>query len=118
MNALEKFELDTISSLNKCFPTFKAGDQIAVTVKVVEGDKERKQKFEGICIAKRNRGIGSTFRVRKNSFGFYVERLFSLYSPSIVSIDVVKVGSVRRAKLYYLRDRSGKSAKIKEKLNS
>lgn len=118
MNELNRFEQSKIKELNKTFPNFKAGDQISVTVKVVEGDKERRQKFEGICIARRNRGIGSTFRVRKNSFGFYVERLFSLYSPSIVDIEVKKVGIVRRAKLYYLRDREGKSAKIKEKINS
>lgn len=118
MNELLKLEQDHIKSLDKKFPDFKAGDSICVTLSVKEGDKERKQKFAGICIARRNRGIGSTFRVRKQSFGFYVERLFSLYSPTVLDIEVQKVGVVRRAKLYYLRDREGKGAKVKEKLNN
>ncbi len=118
MNELLKFEQDQIASLGKKFPDFKAGDSIVVTLNVKEGDKERKQKFAGVCIARRNRGIGSTFRVRKQSFGFYVERLFALYSPSVVDIEVQKVGVVRRAKLYYLRDREGKGVKIREKVNN
>lgn len=118
MSELLKFEQDQIASLGKKFPDFKAGDSVVVTLNVKEGDKERKQKFAGVCIARRNRGIGSTFRVRKQSFGFYVERLFSLYSPSVVDVEVQKVGVVRRAKLYYLRDREGKGAKIREKVNN
>ncbi|WP_066800996.1 50S ribosomal protein L19 [Moraxella oblonga] len=98
-------------------PSFAPGDTVVVKVRVQEGDKERLQAFEGVVIAKRNRGLNSSFTVRKISSGVGVERAFQLHSPIIGSIEVKRRGDVRRAKLYYLRDRSGKSARIKEKLN-
>ena len=99
-------------------PNFNPGDTLVVQVKVREGNRERLQAFEGVCIAKRNRGLNSSFIVRKISSGEGVERTFQTYSPLIASIEVKRRGDVRRAKLYYLRDRSGKSARIKEKLPS
>jgi large subunit ribosomal protein L19 len=100
----------------KKLPKFFAGDTITVGVRIVEGKRERIQYFEGVCIAKKNRDINSSFTVRKISFGEGVERTFALYSPIISSIKVVRSGKVRRAKLYYLRDRKGKSARIAEKI--
>ncbi|MDR1366155.1 MAG: 50S ribosomal protein L19 [Holosporales bacterium] len=116
MSDLIRFEQSQIERLTaKCqIPEFSSGDTLRVMVRVTEGDKERRQAYEGVCIARRNRGIGSTFTVRKVSSGEGVERLFMLYSPSI-EIQVVRKGSVRRAKLYYLRNRTGKAARIKEK---
>ena len=103
--------------LNKDIPQFAPGDTLVVNVKVREGNRERLQAFEGICIAMRNRGLNSAFTVRKISHGTGVERVFQTYSPQIESIRVKRRGDVRRAKLYYLRERSGKSARIKEKLS-
>lgn len=100
----------------KDHPSFASGDTVVVQVKVREGDRERQQAFEGVVIAKRNRGLNSAFTVRKISSGVGVERAFQLHSPLIASIEVKRRGDVRRAKLYYLRERSGKSARIKEKL--
>jgi len=100
---------------NKTIPTFSAGDTVRVNVKVIEGNRERVQAFDGVVIAKRNRGINSSFTVRKISYGEGVERVFPLYSPRIDSIEVLRRGDVRRAKLYYLRGRRGKSARIPEK---
>ena len=97
-------------------PAFGPGDTVVVQVRVKEGDRERLQAFEGVCIAKRNRGINSAFTVRKISHGEGVERVFQTYSPSVAEIQVKRRGDVRRAKLYYLRERSGKSARIKEKI--
>ncbi len=102
--------------MGKKYPEFAPGDTVTVQVKVVEGDRERLQAFEGIVIARRNRGFNSSFTVRKVSYGEGVERVFPLYSPKIDSIKVKRKGDVRRAKLYYLRSRSGKSARIKEKI--
>ena len=103
--------------LNKEIPEFAPGDTIVVSVKVKEGNRERLQAFEGVCIAIRNRGLNSAFTVRKISHGTGVERVFQTHSPLIDSITVKRKGAVRRAKLYYLRGREGKSARIKEKLN-
>jgi large subunit ribosomal protein L19 len=118
MNLIEKIEQEEIARLsaNKVLPTFAPGDTVVVGVKVVEGTRKRTQAFEGVVIAKRNRGLNSSFIVRKISSGEGVERTFQTYSPLIASIEVKRRGDVRRAKLYYLRDRSGKSARIKEKL--
>ena len=102
--------------LNKKITEFSPGDTIKVGVKIVEGKRERIQYFEGVCIAKKNRDINSSFTVRKISFGEGVERTFALYSPNVDSIKVIRTGKVRRAKLYYLRDRKGKSARIAEKI--
>jgi len=96
-------------------PEFGAGDTLRVNVKVIEGTRERVQAFEGVCIARRNRGVNSAFTVRKISYGEGVERVFPLYSPRIASIEVVRRGKVRRAKLYYLRGRTGKAARITER---
>ena len=101
---------------NKKITDFSPGDTIKVGVKIVEGKRERIQYFEGVCIAKKNRDINSSFTVRKISFGEGVERTFALYSPNVDSIKVIRSGKVRRAKLYYLRDRKGKSARIAEKI--
>ena len=101
---------------NKKITDFSPGDTIKVGVKIVEGKRERIQYFEGVCIAKKNRDINSSFKVRKISFGEGVERTFALYSPNVDSIKVIRTGKVRRAKLYYLRDRKGKSARIAEKI--
>ena len=109
-------ETEEIARLNKTIPTFDAGDTVIVSVNVVEGERKRVQAYEGVVIAKRNRGINSAFIVRKISNGEGVERTFQTYSPLIASIEVKRRGDVRRAELYYLRDRSGKSARIREKL--
>jgi large subunit ribosomal protein L19 len=116
MNILQNFEMKEQERLlaNKAVPEFAPGDTLKVLVKVVEGEKERMQSVEGVCIARRNRGVGSSVTVRKISFGEGVERIFPLYSPNI-RIEVVRRGAVRRAKLYYLRGRLGKSARIAEK---
>ncbi len=118
MNLIEKIEQEEIARLtaNKTVPEFAPGDTLVVSVNVVEGTRKRVQAFEGVVIAKRNRGLNSSFIVRKISSGEGVERTFQTYSPLIASIEVKRRGDVRRAKLYYLRDRSGKSARIKEKL--
>lgn len=116
MNTLQSFEKKEEERLlsGRDIPAFAPGDTLRVLVKVVEGEKERMQSFEGVCIARRNRGIGSSFTVRKISFGEGVERVFPLYSPNI-KIEVARRGVVRRSKLYYLRDRLGKAARIVEK---
>ena len=120
MNLIEKIEQEEIARLsaNKVLPSFAPGDTVVVSVNVVEGTRKRTQAFEGVVIAKRNRGLNSSFIVRKISSGEGVERTFQTYSPLIASIEVKRRGDVRRAKLYYLRDRSGKSARIKEKLQA
>jgi len=112
---LEKEEIARVTA-NKAIPEFSPGDTVVVNVNVVEGTRKRVQAYEGVVIGKRNRGLNSSFVVRKISSGEGVERTFQLYSPSIASIEVKRRGDVRRAKLYYLRDRSGKSARIREKL--
>jgi large subunit ribosomal protein L19 len=114
---LEQEEIERLTA-DKTLPAFAPGDTVLVNVNVVEGTRKRVQAFEGVVIAKRNRGLNSAFIVRKISSGQAVERTFQLYSPQIASIEVKRRGDVRRAKLYYLRDRSGKSARIKEKLVS
>ncbi|GAB6051116.1 50S ribosomal protein L19 [Hydrogenophilus islandicus] len=116
MNLLEQLEREEIERLTqgKTIPNFRAGDTVSVATRVVEGNRTRIQNFEGVVIAKRNRGLNSSFIVRKISSGVGVERTFQLYSPLIESITVVRRGDVRRAKLYYLRDRAGKAARIKE----
>ena len=118
MNAIEKFEKAQIKKLteNKTIPSFKAGDTVRVSVRIIEGSSERVQAFEGVVIAKRNTGINSSILVRKISHGYGVERRFMIYAPIVKNIEVVKQGIVRRAKLYYLRDRQGKAARIKEKI--
>ena len=116
MNLIEQLEQEEIARLGRAIPKFSPGDTVVVNVNVVEGERKRVQAFEGVVIAKRNRGLNSGFIVRKISAGEGVERTFQTYSPIIASIEVKRRGSVRRAKLYYLRDRSGKSARIKEKL--
>jgi len=116
MNLIEQFEAEEIKRLNKEIPDFSPGDTVIVNVKVVEGERSRVQAYEGVVIAKRNRGFNSAFTVRKISSGEGVERTFQTYSPLISGIEIKRRGDVRRAKLYYLRDRSGKSARIKEKL--
>ncbi|KWW36449.1 50S ribosomal protein L19 [Cupriavidus metallidurans] len=118
MNIIEQIEKEEIARLtaNKAIPAFAPGDTVIVNVNVVEGNRKRVQAYEGVVIAKRNRGLNSSFIVRKISSGEGVERTFQLYSPLIAGIEVKRRGDVRRAKLYYLRERSGKSARIKEKL--
>jgi len=116
MNLIEKLEQEEIKRLAKNIPDFSPGDTLVVNVTVVEGERKRAQAFEGVVIAKKNRGIGSSFTVRKISSGEGVERTFQTYSPLIASIEVKRKGEVRRAKLYYLRQRSGKSARIREKV--
>lgn len=113
--AIEQEEIARLS-VGKEFPNFAPGDTVVVNVNVVEGTRKRVQAYEGVVIAKRNRGLNSSFIVRKISSGEAVERTFQLYSPQIASIEIKRRGDVRRAKLYYLRERSGKSARIKEKL--
>jgi len=117
MNLIEQLEAEAIEQLTaeKKIPDFRPGDTLRVGVRVVEGTRERIQNFEGVCIARQNRGMGSNFTVRKISFGEGVERVFPLYSPNIDSITVVRRGIVRRAKLYYLRGRTGKRARIAER---
>lgn len=116
MDIIQQLEQEEIARLGKVIPDFAPGDTVIVGVNVVEGTRKRVQVFEGVVIAKRNRGLNSAFIVRKVSNGEGVERTFQLHSPLIASIEVKRRGDVRRAKLYYLRDRSGKSARIKEKL--
>jgi len=116
MNLIAQLENEEIARLGKTIPVFAPGDTVVVQVKVKEGTRERLQAFEGVVIAKRNRGLNSAFIVRKIASGVGVERTFQTYSPLVASIDVKRKGDVARAKLYYLRDRSGKSARIKEKL--
>ena len=116
MNMIQILEQEEIARLNKTIPTFAPGDTVVVQVKVKEGTRERLQAYEGVVIARRNRGLNSSFIVRKISAGEGVERTFQTYSPLLASIEVKRRGAVRRAKLYYLRSRSGKSARIKEKL--
>ena len=118
MNMIEKLDQEEIQRLAKTIPDFSPGDTVVVNVNVVEGERKRAQAFEGVVIAKRNRGIGSSFTVRKVSSGEGVERTFQTYSPLIASVEVKRRGEVRRAKLYYLRQRSGKSARIREKLGT
>ena len=116
MNLIDQLEKEEIARLGKVIPDFSPGDTLVVSVNVVEGERKRVQAFEGVVIAKRNRGLNSSFIVRKVSSGEGVERTFQTYSPLIASIELKRRGDVRRAKLYYLRERSGKSARIKEKL--
>jgi large subunit ribosomal protein L19 len=117
MNLLQQFEADQQARLSAARPTpvFNPGDTVRVMVKVVEGERIRTQAYEGVCIARSNRGVNSNFTVRKLSYGEGVERIFPLYSPNVAEIQVVRRGRVRRAKLYYLRGRTGKSARIQEK---
>jgi large subunit ribosomal protein L19 len=117
MNLIQTLEAEAIEQFKstKTIPEFRPGDTVRVGVRVVEGDRTRVQNYEGVCIARANRGLGSSFTVRKISFGEGVERVFPLYSPNIDSIEVVRHGAVRRAKLYYLRGRTGKSARIAER---
>ena len=116
MDLIQTLEQEEITRLGKTITFFAPGDTVIVNVNVVEGTRKRVQAYEGVVIAKRNRGLNSSFIVRKISSGEGVERTFQLYSPLIASIDVKRRGDVRRAKLYFLRERSGKSARIKEKL--
>ena len=116
MDLIQQLEQEEISRLAKSIPVFAPGDTVIVSVNVVEGTRKRVQAFEGVVIARRNRGINSSFIVRKISSGEGVERSFQTYSPMIASIEVKRHGDVRRAKLYYLRERSGKAARIKERL--
>lgn len=116
MNLIKQLEQEEIARLGKTIPDFSPGDTVVVNVNVVEGDRKRVQAYEGVVIAKRNRGLNSSFIVRKISSGEGVERTFQTHSPMISSIEVKRRGDVRRAKLYYLRNRSGKSARIREKL--
>jgi large subunit ribosomal protein L19 len=117
MNLIETLEREAIEALtaDKKVPEFRPGDTLRVGVKVIEGDRTRVQAFEGVCIARANKGVGSSFTVRKISFGEGVERVFPIYSPLVDSVVVVRKGKVRRAKLYYLRGRTGKSARISER---
>jgi large subunit ribosomal protein L19 len=115
MNLIQQIEAEEIAKAAKTIPEFRAGDTLRVGVKVIEGERSRVQNYEGVCIARSNKGIGSNFTVRKMSFGEGVERVFPLYSPNIDSITVVRKGVVRRAKLYYLRGRTGKRARIAER---
>jgi large subunit ribosomal protein L19 len=117
MNIIDKIEKQQIEKVlaERSIPDFSAGDTLIVKVKVIEGTRERIQAFEGVCIARKNAGVRSAFTVRKISYGEGVERVFPLYSPRISEIEVVRRGKVRRAKLYYLRDRQGKSARIAER---
>jgi len=119
MNIIDQYEQEQIAkmTINKTIPEFRAGDTVKVGVKVIDGATERLQVYEGVVIAKRSRGLTSSFVVRKISHGEGVERRFMTYSPMVESIDVIKRGIVRRAKLYYLRDRRGKAARIKERMN-
>ena len=112
MNLIQQLEAEAVENLGKDIPAFRAGDTVRVGVKVIEGTRERVQMFEGVVIARSNRSINSNFTVRKMSFGEGVERVFPLYSPIVDSITVVRRGIVRRAKLYYLRGRTGKRARI------
>jgi large subunit ribosomal protein L19 len=117
MNLLQQLEAEQVDKLTgqRPVPPFQPGDTVRVSVRVVEGERERVQAFEGVCIARKNAGINSNFTLRKISYGEGVERIFPLYSPRISAIEVVRRGDVRRAKLYYLRSRRGKSARIAER---
>ena len=117
MNLIQQLEAEAIEQAvqNRPIPEFRPGDTVRIGVRVVEGERTRVQNFEGVCIARANRGLGSSFTVRKISFGEGVERVFPLYSPNIETIEVVRRGAVRRAKLYYLRGRTGKAARIAER---
>ena len=117
MNVIQQLEAEAIEQFRsaKAIPEFRPGDTLRVGVKVVEGERARVQMYEGVCIARANKGVNSNFTVRKISFGEGVERVFPLYSPGIDSIEVVRRGAVRRAKLYYLRGRTGKAARIAER---
>lgn len=117
MNIIQTIEAEQVARLvaTRAVPEFEAGDTLRVSVRVVEGERTRTQAFEGVCIARSNKGLNSNFTVRKISYGEGVERVFPLYSPTIAEIAVVRRGKVRRAKLYYLRDRRGKSARIAER---
>jgi large subunit ribosomal protein L19 len=117
MNTIEKLDNEHIAKLTekRTLPEFSPGDTVRVNVKVIEGTRERIQAFEGVCIARKNRGLNSSFTVRKISYNEGVERIFPLYSPRIDSVELIRRGDVRRAKLYYLRGRRGKSARISEK---
>jgi large subunit ribosomal protein L19 len=117
MNLIQQLEQEEIARLGRKIPDFAPGDTVIVNVNVIEGERKRVQAYEGVVIAKRDRGLNSSFIVRKISSGEGVERTFQSYAPTIASIEVKRRGDVRRAKLYYLRDRSGKSARIKEKLD-
>lgn len=119
MNTLKKFEQSQIEKLSegKVIPDFVPGDTVCVNVKIVEGDKERVQAYEGVCIARKNRGLNSSFTVRKISNGEGVERIFPLYSPRLDSVELKRRGDVRRSKLYYMRDLEGKAARIQELLD-
>ena len=116
MNLLQQIESENLAKLaaDRPVPEFRPGDTLKVSVKVVEGERTRLQQVEGVCIARKNAGVNSAFTVRKISYGEGVERVFPLYSPSVAAIEVLRRGAVRRAKLYYLRDRSGKKARITE----
>ena len=116
MNVIEILEREEIARLNKTIPEFSPGDTVIVNVNVVEGERKRVQAYEGVVIAKKNRGINSSFTVRKVSSGEGVERTFQTYSPMIASIELKRKGDVRRAKLYYMRKLSGKGARIREKI--
>ena len=116
MNLIQTIEQEEIKRLGKNVPEFSPGDTVVVNVSVVEGERKRVQAYEGVVIAKKNRGINSSFTVRKISSGEGVERTFQTYSPLIASVEIKRKGAVRRAKLYYMRQRSGKSARIREKI--
>ena len=116
MNIIQQLEQEQIAKLGKTIPDFQAGDTVIVNVKVKEGERSRVQAYEGVCIARSGGGLHESFTVRKISYGEGVERVFPLYSPLVDSIKVVRRGAVRRAKLYYLRDRRGKSARITERV--
>lgn len=120
MNAVQAYEAAQVKKLlgNKVIPNFRAGDTVRVDVKIIEGENKRIQVFEGVCIARKNSGLNSSFTIRKISHGEGVERVFPLYSPMVDAIHVVRKGEVRRAKLYYMRALSGKAARIKEKLEN
>ena len=117
MNVIETLEQEAVKKLlaQRMVPEFRPGDTLKVSLKVVEGERERIQAFEGVCIARRNAGLNTSFTLRKISYGEGVERIFPLYSPRITAIEVVRRGAVRRAKLYYLRGRTGKAARIAER---
>jgi large subunit ribosomal protein L19 len=120
MNIIEQIEKEQMAKLSaeRAVPEFAPGDTLRVNIKVIEGNRERVQAYEGVCIARKNAGMSSSFTVRKISFGEGVERVFPLFSPRIASIEVVRRGDVRRAKLYYLRGRTGKKARITEKVGA
>ncbi len=120
MNTIQRYEAEAVARLSaeRSVPDFAPGDTLRVLVRVVEGERTRTQAFEGVCIARSNRGLNSSFTVRKISYGEGVERVFPLHAPSVAGIEVVRRGKVRRAKLYYLRGRRGKSARIAERTRS